>query len=85
MVSRAKITSKGQLTVPKAVRESLGVGAGDELEFVSEGGRFVLRKHVTTSPIAAFRGCLASLEGRDPDDLVRETRGDDLASSERGA
>ena len=29
-----RITSKGQLTVPKRVREKLGVAPGDELEFV---------------------------------------------------
>jgi antitoxin PrlF len=30
----AKVTSKGQITVPKAVREALGVYAGDSLSFV---------------------------------------------------
>jgi antitoxin PrlF len=29
----ATITSKGQVTIPKAVRESLGVGRGDRLTF----------------------------------------------------
>lgn len=39
----AKITSKGQITIPKAVRERLGVGPGDRLEFVIEGDRIAVR------------------------------------------
>jgi AbrB family looped-hinge helix DNA binding protein len=31
--SKAKITSKGQLTLPAAVRKTLGVGPGDTLTF----------------------------------------------------
>ena len=30
----AKLTSKGQLTIPKRVRERLGLRKGDEVEFV---------------------------------------------------
>jgi antitoxin PrlF len=33
-VSTATLTSKGQITVPAAVREALGVDAGDRVEFV---------------------------------------------------
>jgi antitoxin PrlF len=32
----AKITSKGQITVPKQVRASLGVGAGDRIRFIRD-------------------------------------------------
>ena len=31
---RSKMTAKGQTTVPKAVRQALGVGYGDEIAFV---------------------------------------------------
>jgi len=30
----ATITSKGQITIPKQVRTSLGIGAGDRIEFI---------------------------------------------------
>jgi antitoxin PrlF len=33
----AKITSKGQTTVPQAVRQALGVGCGDVIEYVIRG------------------------------------------------
>lgn len=46
----AKLTSKGQLTMPQAVREGLGLEAGDKVDFVADplGGYKVvpLRKDV---------------------------------------
>lgn len=33
----AKIMSKGQITIPKDIREILGVGCGDRVTFVVEG------------------------------------------------
>lgn len=40
----AKITSKGQVTVPKAVRDALGIEEGDEVVFRVEGDRAVLAR-----------------------------------------
>ena len=41
---RARVTSKGQVTIPKAVRDALGVGPGDHLLFrVVEGHAVVAR------------------------------------------
>jgi len=41
---RSKITSKSQTTVPRGVRQALGVGPGDELGYIIEGNRAVLVK-----------------------------------------
>ena len=40
----AKMSSKGQLTVPKAVREALGLKEGDEVVFRVDGRRAVLAR-----------------------------------------
>lgn len=44
MESAARVTSKGQVTVPKAVREALGIVSGDELLFRVEGNRAILAR-----------------------------------------
>jgi AbrB family looped-hinge helix DNA binding protein len=74
-MATAKVTSKGQITVPKGVRAKLGLAPGDELEFVEEEGRFVIRKRVRRSPFDRYLGYLARKRGQDPDDIVRELRG----------
>ncbi len=43
-VSVGKVTSKGQVTIPKEIRETLGVNEGDKLIFLVEGDKVVLRK-----------------------------------------
>ena len=35
-MASATLTSKGQITIPKEVREALGIGTGDRVEFVAE-------------------------------------------------
>lgn len=47
----ATLTSKGQITLPMAVRTALGLGAGNQVDFVRQGASFVLmpvRSDVTT-------------------------------------
>jgi len=36
-VDNAKVMSKGQITIPKDVREALGVASGDRITFIVEG------------------------------------------------
>lgn len=72
---RAKLTSKGQVTIPKHVRQRLGLRTGDEIEFVEDEAGFRLQKHEPFSPFTAYRGYLRGLAGRDPDALVEEMRG----------
>jgi len=72
---KAKITVKGQVTIPKEVRQRLGLRPGDELEFVADCGRFAIKKHLQASPFAFYRGYLKGLASHDPDELVSEIRG----------
>ena len=39
-----RVTSKGQVTIPRAVRERLGITCDSEVDFVEEKGRFYLVK-----------------------------------------
>ena len=41
-MTTATLTSKGQLTVPKAVRDALGLATGDRVQFVEQDGGFRL-------------------------------------------
>lgn len=75
-----RLTDKGQVTIPKHVREGMGLRPGDEVEFVAEGGGFVLRKVLRINPFARYRGHLTGLAGQHPDELVRGLRGDDHRS-----
>jgi AbrB family looped-hinge helix DNA binding protein len=58
----ATLTSKSQLTLPKAVRDALGVGPGDRLRFVPSlnGFRIVAIK----GDISRFRGAFKSRTGK---------------------
>jgi antitoxin PrlF len=40
----ARVTSKGQVTVPKAVRTALGIREGDDIVFRVEGQRVVVAR-----------------------------------------
>lgn len=41
-MARARVTSKGQITVPKAIRDRLGVRPGDDLLFEIRGKRAIV-------------------------------------------
>lgn len=56
------LTVKGQMTIPKAIREHLGVKAGDRVKFfVHPDGTVVL---LPKRPLKALRGMLKSRRSR---------------------
>jgi antitoxin PrlF len=53
----ATLTSKGQTTIPKEIRDLLGLAPGDKLDFIVESdGRVVLRP--ATVDVRKLRGML---------------------------
>jgi AbrB family looped-hinge helix DNA binding protein len=52
----AKITSKGQITIPREVRRLLGVRAGDRLRFESDDNGVRVRPVRAESPFAKYQG-----------------------------
>jgi AbrB family looped-hinge helix DNA binding protein len=71
----SRVTRKGQITIPKPVRDRLGLRPGDEVEFVEDVTGVRLRRRIGASPFAAYRGHLDEQRGVDPDRLVDELRG----------
>ena len=43
-VGVGSVTTKGQVTIPKEIREALGLREGDRVLFILEGERAVIRK-----------------------------------------
>jgi antitoxin PrlF len=56
MEKQAKITSKGQITVPHEIRRALGVRPGDKLLFQSDEQGVRVRPLRIDSPFAKYRG-----------------------------
>jgi AbrB family looped-hinge helix DNA binding protein len=56
MQKQAKITSKGQVTVPREVRRILGVRAGDKLMFENDETGIRVRPIRSQSAFAKYRG-----------------------------
>jgi antitoxin PrlF len=69
----AKVSEKGQVTIPKRLRDRLGIRPGEVLDFEAEGGRLIARKTDSQDPVDALYGTLA-LPAR-PDALLDELRG----------
>lgn len=61
----ATMTSKGQMTVPKPIRDRLRIGAGDLVDFiVNDRGEIVVR--AATSDVKELRGLLRAGRARKP-------------------
>jgi len=71
---RAKITSKGQVTLPAEFRNKLGLKPGDEIIIRETPWGYIVEKHVVESPFDRFVGYLQDKAGADPDGLVEEMR-----------
>ena len=73
----ATVTSKGQITLPKAVRDALGLQPGAEVEFRVKGGEAILRRRVPEAAFTRWRGVLRARGGKTrTDSLIEELRGE---------
>ena len=70
----AVVAERGQITLPKAVRDALGLVKGTQLKVEIEGSRIVLRKNVDDA-ISRLRGRFKLPPGVTTDDVMRELRG----------
>ena len=74
MDTRAKMTSKGQVTIPKAVRDALELHAGDELLFRVERSRALLAKTPDFLALAGSVHVPAAKRGTPWDEVLSRTR-----------
>ena len=79
---KSVVSEKGQVTIPKALRDRLGIKPGEVLDFEEEAGRLVARKMLARAAIDAVYGILAG-QGR-TDDVIDEMRGPGLEDDLRG-
>ena len=76
----AKVTSKGQITIPAAIRKLLGVKDGDKVLFGQEGNKVVMMNASVNALMEAqkaFQGMAKELgisDEQDVVDMVREIR-----------
>jgi AbrB family looped-hinge helix DNA binding protein len=70
-----RVTTKGQVTIPKQVRDDLGIRPGDEVDFVRTNGGYQVQKITTEDPFLKWYGYLKHL-GKTTDELMREIRGE---------
>jgi len=72
----AKLTSKGQVTIPKRVRDYLGLKPGSTVQFEVKGdGQVLLRTDEQRPPGPADRIRGTARPGLTTDELMRLTRG----------
>ena len=72
---KAVVSEKGQVTIPKKLRERLGIRRGQILEFETRDGLLIGRKAAEDDPVAAVYGIL-NLEDFDVDAAINEMRGE---------
>jgi len=53
-MSLSTLTSKGQITIPKALRESMSIDAGDKIEFIINEQNEVVIKPITKKASEVF-------------------------------
>jgi AbrB family looped-hinge helix DNA binding protein len=69
---KARVTSKYQITLPKPIRQRLGIEEGDEVVFEGRGEEVVFRVEKKIDPVEAIEGILA---GEEPEELRQRAAG----------
>lgn len=80
-VTMSKITSKGQTTIPKEIRDHFGLKAGDRVAFIRRGNELVL--HPVKGTLLDLRGSVRPRKR--PEDLKEAHREVKRRAAERMA
>jgi antitoxin PrlF len=69
------VSEKGQITIPKALRDKLGIRSGTVLDFEDDHGRLVAVKRSAGDPVGKWRGRGSLPGGMDVDTYLKRSRG----------
>jgi len=70
-----RVTSKGQVTIPKSIREKLGILSNSHVDFVEENGRvYLVKSESSESPFEKLLG--AGTVQMTTDEIMALTRGE---------
>lgn len=70
-----RINRRGQVTLPKRLRDSLGLTPGTEVEVVATNGGLLVRRAVAGHPVDRVAGTLDGVFEGDVDAYIDEIRG----------
>lgn len=68
-MSNSSMTVKGQVTIPAALRDKLGLKPGDKVAFVEEAGRVILQR--LENRVESAFGLIKSSKSASVDDMER--------------
>jgi AbrB family looped-hinge helix DNA binding protein len=72
---KSVVSEKGQVTIPKEIRDRLGIKPGQSLQFSAEGGKLIAIKTDARDAVDRVSGILR-LDGT-VDEIIRSIRGED--------
>lgn len=71
---KAKVTSKGQVTVPKELREKMGLKQGDYLCIKETKEGYIIKKKIEEDTFSKYVGFLN--DPKSSDKIIEELRGE---------
>ncbi len=74
MLFSAKVTSKGQVTIPKGLRKKIGIDAGSKIEIEETENGYIIRKKVNADSLKKYVGYLNN--NKSSEGVIKELRGD---------
>ncbi len=70
------VGEKGQITIPKSLRDSLGIFPGQKVEVQEQAGSLILQPVIEMDPLLRLVGSAQIKESQNSDKLLNEMRGE---------
>lgn len=71
----AIVAERGQVTIPKAIRDRLGLRQGTVLVFELKNSAIIVTKESASDPVDAVFGCLKNTKYKTTEQYMSEIRG----------